>query len=756
MPDMLTLASMSLLAVGLLDILASLWPYILIILGFSAVIFVHELGHYALAKWADVRVEKFCIGFGRELFGFTKGETRYGFNILPLGGYVKMLGQEDFDVDGSGAIAAKTEDPRSFANKSVAARMAIVSGGVIMNVIFAAFLFMIVFMIGLEVMVTEVGFIEPNSPAALGGVQVGDTIVRINGEEINEFSELNMAIMLADPHEPMNFEVRRDGQIKHLKIQPENREEKGHLMVGLGPAMTNQVMQGPPAAAADREDLPRRGDTIVEVNGEPVTKENANEVYMSLVNNPASHPEVIVERPINPESEDSEKVRVRVRVTPTLRLHPSDPRSLDLINVLGFAPLMRVDAVEPGGPAEEAGVKVGDTVLRIGDVEYPTRAQIARTIRDACLVRKGPEEDDYDFAEADIPLVVSRRGTEEPLEMTLRPKVRSRLFKRNGYPQPGFSFDLIANDLLRVGPIVKEIGDEPSPAALSGIPAGALIQRVNDVRVEGWIDLIEQLRTNAGSTVSLAYSDPDGESTVAEMAVPRSVRTILGIPVSSRILSIDGKESVDVELGDKIRSVSVLHWFGLKTLLSEHVGETVRVKYTDGPLGNVHTADLAVTEDMVDPWVGRIGYAPNFIPYQATKLLRTPNPLKAVAIGVKKTGYFILNVYTTMKRMIFTRTVGVEHLSGPVGIVEIGRNMASVGLNQLLYFLAIISANLAVINFLPLPIVDGGLMVFLIIEKIKGSPVSVKTQVATQVLGLVLIIAAFLYVTIQDLQRIFG
>ena len=127
-----------------------------------------------------------------------------------------------------------------------------------------------------------------------------------------------------------------------------------------------------------------------------------------------------------------------------------------------------------------------------------------------------------------------------------------------------------------------------------------------------------------------------------------------------------------------------------------------------------------------------------------------------MGIGIRKTTYFILNVYNTMKRMIFTRTVGIEHLSGPVGIVKLGSDMASVSFNQLLYFLAIISANLAVINFLPLPIVDGGLMVFLIIEKIKGTPVSVKTQVVTQILGLVLIIAMFLYVTLQDVQRLFG
>ena len=115
-----------------------------------------------------------------------------------------------------------------------------------------------------------------------------------------------------------------------------------------------------------------------------------------------------------------------------------------------------------------------------------------------------------------------------------------------------------------------------------------------------------------------------------------------------------------------------------------------------------------------------------------------------------------MNVYKTMERMIFTRSVGVENLTGPVGIVKLGSDLASVSITRLIFFLAMLSANLAVINFLPLPIVDGGLMVFLIIEKIKGTPVSIKTQVVTQVIGLFLIIFAFLYVTYQDLQRFFG
>src|SRR3989304_3475901 len=98
----------SILAAGALT---SAWHWFLVFVGFSLVIFVHELGHFIAAKACGVRVDKFAIGFGREVFGWTRGETRYALNLLPLGGYVKMLGQEDFAVDKSGEIQVK-DDPR--------------------------------------------------------------------------------------------------------------------------------------------------------------------------------------------------------------------------------------------------------------------------------------------------------------------------------------------------------------------------------------------------------------------------------------------------------------------------------------------------------------------------------------------------------------------------------------------------------------------------------------------------------------------
>ena len=101
-------------------------------LGLGFVIFIHELGHFLLAKWNGVKVEKFSIGFGPTLFGWRRGETEYVLAALPLGGFVKMLGE------GPDEQESKSTDPRAYPNKSVSARMAIISAGVIMNLFLAA------------------------------------------------------------------------------------------------------------------------------------------------------------------------------------------------------------------------------------------------------------------------------------------------------------------------------------------------------------------------------------------------------------------------------------------------------------------------------------------------------------------------------------------------------------------------------------------------------------------------------------------
>ncbi len=565
-----------------------------------------------------------------------------------------------------------------------------------------------------------------------------------------------MAIVLADPHVPLDFKIERNGQIKHLSILPENNPERGVLMIGMMPARTRVILASPPGADLNDPAVPRAGDRLVEINGQKVTDQNANDMFFNMIADPGKIPHVIVERPTDRLAEDSPGELVEINIRPMLHLAPSDPGDSNSANVLGLSPLMRFDYVEPDGRAALAGVRAGDTIIKIGDIKHPTRPQIARAIQEWCTVRGPGGDEDYDYVERDVPIVVQRAVDGKVDRLVLRPKVRRSLFGRNGRPRIGASFDLIADELPRVGGIVPEIDGRISPAAEAGIPAGSYVRSVNDVEVSNWIEMIEAFRGAAGQTVTIAYLAPDRTAGTAQMRIPHSLRSKMGLPVASPIISIDGQDTVKVELNGRTRTRAVSYWLGLRAKLQESVGKTVTVRYAPTYLSEYRTAEVEVTEDMIDPWMGRIGYLPNVETRQARKMLGTSNPIEAIGIGLRKTSYFVLQVYTTMERMIFTRSVGVEHLAGPVGIVKMGSDFASVGFNQLLFFLAIISANLAVINFLPLPIVDGGLMVFLMIEKIKGTPVSIRTQVVTQVIGLFLIIAAFLFVTYQDLQRLWG
>jgi RIP metalloprotease RseP len=233
---------------------------------------------------------------------------------------------------------------------------------------------------------------------------------------------------------------------------------------------------------------------------------------------------------------------------------------------------------------------------------------------------------------------------------------------------------------------------------------------------------------------------------------------LLGVGPEARIVSVGGRKTVKIENArEQTEEVHVGYHEGLRAILKEFVGETdVPVEYRPTPLAEVQIAHVDVNEKMVDPWLGRVVLAPNVDVMPETQLLKGENALDAVRIGLYKTYYFMLQVYQLIDRMFFSRSVGVENVSGPLGIVSIGGQIARAGFVEFMFFMAILSANLAVINFLPLPIVDGGLMVFLIIEKIKGSPVSMRVQVATQLIGLCLIVGVFLFVTYNDALRLWG
>ena len=203
------------------------WGNFIIVLG--VLVFVHELGHYLVARWCGVRVEVFSVGFGREIFGWTdRTGTRWKISILPLGGYVKMFGEGNAEVEEkqreSRSLSA-AEIAVSFAHKNVFQRSAVVAAGPAANFLFAIAVFAVAsFFYGAPVpqnVATDgIGAVSADTPAARAGFLAGDRIVAIDGETITDFADL-VTFVQGSEGRSLEFTVMRDGQELLLHAAPE-------------------------------------------------------------------------------------------------------------------------------------------------------------------------------------------------------------------------------------------------------------------------------------------------------------------------------------------------------------------------------------------------------------------------------------------------------------------------------------------------------------------------------------------------------
>ncbi len=189
------------------------------IIALSLLILVHELGHFIVARLANVKVLAFSLGFGKKLFTFKKGETEYALSLVPLGGYVKLLGESTEDE------IAEEDIPRSYAHKPPWVKILIAFTGPLFNIIFAFLLFYLVFMSGYSVLSTKVGTVEKGLPAYAAGIQPGDVIVAVEGKPLQEFSDL-MDAMANVGEGPLKFSVKRDGRLFDVTIKPKEMESK--------------------------------------------------------------------------------------------------------------------------------------------------------------------------------------------------------------------------------------------------------------------------------------------------------------------------------------------------------------------------------------------------------------------------------------------------------------------------------------------------------------------------------------------------
>jgi regulator of sigma E protease len=244
------------------DILISI-AAVAVVLGFM--ILIHEFGHYAVAKLLGVRVEQFAIGFGKRLVGFRKGDTDYRINAIPLGGYVKMSGENPMDE--------RTGDPGEFMSHPRWHRFLIAIAGPAMNILLAIFLLTAVYMVHYEYPVfldkpAVIEGVKHDSPADRAGLQPGDRIVKVEGIENPTWEQLQPRVWLS-PNQPLTVTVQRGDQTfeKTIVPQPVTTSEVGSAgWFPEDPVIVGQIEPNSPAAKGGlKED-----DRIVALDGKPL------------------------------------------------------------------------------------------------------------------------------------------------------------------------------------------------------------------------------------------------------------------------------------------------------------------------------------------------------------------------------------------------------------------------------------------------------------------------------------------------------
>lgn len=737
-----------------------------VVIGFSIIIFVHELGHFLAAKWMDVRVDRFAVGFFYRLCGYRRGEgftfgprpnfkpeelaakgygeTDYCLNALPFGGYVRMLGEDDILIDEQTGAMQKSSDPRAFTNKSVSRRLVVVSAGVVFNVAFAALLYALVYLAGSkQVWAPVLGRLDLNSPAAKAGLLSGDRILSVNGAAVQSFDDVAKRCILADG--ALRVRVERGGEPleREFDVARSDADKENAPLAGLLPTLTTTLSEAV-AANPQRRDL-RPGDRVTAVDGQPI--DDMFQVVVAFEGCAGRPVTMTVERPRG-DGAAPETETVTASEWPVLRVGAMDAEdasasgAADLADLLGFHRRRMILEVIPGWPGAAAGFQVGDVLVQWDTVATP-------------LFRDVTASTDAGEGRA-TPVIVERDGRLVTLTVTPR---RGFSVTKAAPPRVGLGF---GEELLR--PVVADVRPG-TPAAELGMPRGAELLAIGARDVHNWLDVLEGLKTAAGTTVEVRYRSGADQIT-GRMSVPGSMVNELDLPATARIRSIAGEDAVTLDDGRRVVLPSPR---AVRKLLEKHVGQTVPVEFARSIIDQrPETRAFAVRADNVNPWQMRFSYEfdmPELGPHFTRRMMAVTaggNPLRALGMGLGQAGDDLLDVYRIMQTLVkntLTRqrgAVSVKNVSGPLQIISAAVDRARAGFGDLAFFLAYISANLAVLNLLPIPVVDGGMIVFLLLERLRGKPVSIKVQIVATLTGLGLIVLSFVFVTLQDIVKWWG
>ena len=344
----------------------------------SVVVFFHELGHLLVGKAVGVKAVRFSIGFGPRLLSLTRGETEYRISLLPLGGYVKFAGDNPYEE------LAPEDRGRGFLEQPPWKKGLIAFAGPAANFVLAIALYFVVFAAPHQELAAQVGYVKPQSPAAVAGLRYADRITAIDGEIIQGWSDLQEAIR-AHAGQPLQLQVLRDGRTQEMRIVPAVHEETSpietvrHGRIGISAVpRVAEVTVVSPDSPVGRAGL-KTFDKVVKLDGQPIA--NYEQLAQKLESS-ASPLELEVLRPEVPApGVKFEAVRPGAPGVKSETARPgapapgAKPEAMPLqLEVpapakpgdYGIEPSdLTLFSVQPGSAAEQAGLRRGDRVLAV-------------------------------------------------------------------------------------------------------------------------------------------------------------------------------------------------------------------------------------------------------------------------------------------------------------------------------------------------------------------------------------------------------
>jgi len=705
-----------------MDILATIgtvaYGVLLVILGLNALIIVHELGHFIVARLCGVRCEKFYIWFdfwGLRIFRFKWGNTEYGLGLFPLGGYLKMLGQED----NPGAIQAEIERaklqaeqsespgkaysphpsplpvgegtlssvfaPDSFLSKSIPQRLAIIVAGVVMNILFAVVCGAGAYMIGVQEMVPAIGDVMPGSPAWKAGLQTGDRITAIDGKPARAYADVLKKMI--EGEKTVKLSIDRQGESMTIDVSSMKRPGDLFPRIGILPLPSLELIAGtvgtrwePYYSAETLKTLKKLSETnplvLEKVNGQAVNRfAEYQDAQLNKIGQPitCTFGGVDVEIPAIPMRE----IPVRFKMGP-------------------------IAAVLTGSDAEKQGIVPGDTILSVdGDADFdPLKLP-------QILLRK------VNANQETVELVIKKAsGTEQTLTLELKP---NRFLSDVSSPALGTREALGSAALglaWSVEPIIAAVG-EINATELQTQDAPKIGDKLVGVTFSNCERLLDKKSFSITSEKGLYI---------------HSIGSKVDVPYIFTYLLQNAQPQKNKQGVEKVLSVKL---------------------HLESPDGTAKTVVVKPISESTDWFQLDRGFdlKVELMPFKAAGIG------EALHKGMEKTIDYSLLVYKSVNSLI-NGSVSPRALNGPVGIVGMLYTIALSGRAEFLMLLCLLGANLAVINLLPIPPLDGGLVVFLAYEGIFGRPPNELVQVILSYLGLFLIILLMVWTLALDLSCI--